>query len=94
MSGKVTHVYIKPNINNVMRIMVTDISDNLIQSILSVLNIAFIYISKMGMWIGLMVTTDRASKAILYKDKKRNGAAISKGIGIIFISLILYILIA
>lgn len=77
-----------------MRLMVTDISNDLLQSLLSILNITLIYIAKLGIWIGLMITTEKTSKAFLYKERKRNETAIGKGIGIIFVSLILYILIA
>ncbi|MCK5140584.1 MAG: hypothetical protein KAQ70_00170 [Candidatus Heimdallarchaeota archaeon] len=73
--------------------MVTDISNNIIQNLLTILNMALIYIAKIGMWIGIMISTEKVSKTILYKERKWNGIAISKGAGLIFISLILYILV-
>ncbi len=77
-----------------MILMVADISNNIIQNLLTILNMALIYIAKLGMWIGVMITTEKASKTILYKERKWNGIAISKGAGLIFISLILYVLVA
>ncbi|MHA1693177.1 MAG: hypothetical protein ACTSYP_01085 [Candidatus Heimdallarchaeaceae archaeon] len=73
--------------------MVTDISNYIIQNLLSILNMALVYIAKLGMWIGIMISTGKASKAILYKERKRNGIAIGKGVSLILFSLILYILI-
>ncbi|MCK4895585.1 MAG: hypothetical protein KAS47_02170 [Candidatus Heimdallarchaeota archaeon] len=54
---------------------------------------ALIYIAKIGMWIGIMISTEKVSKTILYKERKWNGIAISKGMGLILFSLILYILV-
>ena len=73
--------------------MVTDISNNIIQNLLTILNIALVYIAKLGMWVGIMILTEKASKTILYKERKWNGVAISKGLGLILFSLILYILV-
>ncbi len=73
--------------------MVTDISNEIIQNLLSILNIALVYIAKLGMWIGVMISTDKASKVILFKERKWNGVGISKGVGLIFFSLVLYVLI-
>ena len=73
--------------------MVTDISNNIIQNLLTILNMALIYIAKIGMWIGIMISTEKVSKTILYKERKWNGIAISKGMGLILFSLILYILV-
>ncbi|MHA1201379.1 MAG: hypothetical protein ACTSQ4_02505 [Candidatus Heimdallarchaeaceae archaeon] len=73
--------------------MVTDISNNIFQNLLSILNVALFYIAKLGMWIGIMITAEKASKTILYKERRWNGIAISKGVGLILISLILYILV-
>ena len=76
-----------------MILMVTDISNNIIQNLLTILNMALIYIAKIGMWIGIMISTEKVSKTILYKERKWNGIAISKGMGLILFSLILYILV-
>ncbi|MCK4971700.1 MAG: hypothetical protein KAS52_00120 [Candidatus Heimdallarchaeota archaeon] len=73
--------------------MVTDISNNIIQNLLTILNMALIYIAKIGMWIGIMISTEKVSKTILYKERKWNGIAITKGMGLILFSLILYILV-
>jgi hypothetical protein len=73
--------------------MVTDISNNIFQNLLSILIVALLYISKLGMWIGIMMTTEKASKTTLYKERRWNGIAISKGVGLILISLILYMLV-
>lgn len=76
-----------------MILMVTDISNNIIQNLLTILNMALVYIAKLGMWIGIMISTEKASKTILYKERKWNGIAISKGLGLMLFSLILYILV-
>ena len=76
-----------------MILMVTDISNNFIQNLLTILNMVLIYIAKLGMWIGIMISTEKTSKTILYKERRWNGIAISKGVGLIFFSLILYILV-
>ncbi len=73
--------------------MVTDISNDIIQNLLSILNTVLVYIAKLGMLIGIMISTEKASKAILYKERRWNGIAISKGLGLILFSLILYILV-
>jgi hypothetical protein len=73
--------------------MVTDISNNIFQNLLSILTVALFYIAKLGMWIGIMITTEKASKTTLYKERRWNGIAISKGVGLILISLILYMLV-
>jgi hypothetical protein len=73
--------------------MVTDISNNIFQNLLSILIVALLYISKLGMWIGIMMITEKASKTTLYKERRWNGIAISKGVGLILISLILYMLV-
>ncbi len=73
--------------------MVTDISNNIIQNLLTILNIALVYIAKLGMWIGIMISTEKTSKVILYKERRWNEITISKGLGLILFSLILYILV-
>ncbi len=73
--------------------MVTDISNNIIQNLLSILGVALVYIAKLGMWTGVMISTERASKVILFKEKKWGGVTISKGVGLILFSLILYVLV-
>ena len=85
--------YIIFHVDIILILMVSDISNDIIQNLLSILNIALIYIAKLGMWIGIMISTEKASKAILYKERKWNGIAISKGVGLIFFSLILYVLV-
>ena len=77
-----------------MILMVTDISNNIIQNLLTILNVVLVYIAKLGIWIGIMITTEKASRTILYNERKWNGITISKGVGLILISLILYILVA
>ena len=73
--------------------MVTDISNNIIQNLLSILSVVLVYIAKLGMWIGVMISTEKASKAILFKEKKWGRVTISKGMGLILFSLILYFLV-
>jgi len=79
--------------NIISILMATDISGDIIQNILSILNIALLYIAKLGMWIGIMITTGKASKVILYKERRWNGKAIGRGVSLIILSLILYIIV-
>ncbi len=81
------------HVNIILILMVTDISNDIIQNLLSILNTVLVYIAKLGMLIGIMISTEKASKAILYKERRWNGIAISKGLGLILFSLILYILV-
>lgn len=72
--------------------MVVDLSNNLIQYILSILNVIFIYITKIGLLVGLMMTTEKISKAMFYKERRGTLNAIGKGMGITAVFLGLYIL--
>ncbi|GAI00204.1 unnamed protein product, partial [marine sediment metagenome] len=49
------------HVNIILILMVTDISNDIIQNLLSILNTVLLYIAKLGMLIGIMISTEKAS---------------------------------
>ncbi|MCE7747915.1 MAG: hypothetical protein GPJ51_05920 [Candidatus Heimdallarchaeota archaeon] len=72
--------------------MVVEIGEGTLQYILDLVLLILLYASKTGIWIGLMITTERTSKGLIQKNLGYNLNKIGKGIGIIIFSLIIYLL--
>ncbi|MCG3258117.1 MAG: hypothetical protein H7644_00055 [Candidatus Heimdallarchaeota archaeon] len=72
--------------------MVAEIGEGTLQYILDLVLLILLYASKTGIWIGLMITTEKTSKGFIQRNLDYNLNKIGKGIGIIIFSLIIYIL--
>jgi hypothetical protein len=76
-----------------MKKMALDFGEGTLQSILSVVLLILLYASKVGILIGLMITTEKTSKGLINKNLSYNMNKIGKGIGVIVFSLIIYLLV-
>ena len=76
-----------------MNEMALDFGEGTLQSILSVVLLILLYASKVGILIGLMITTEKTSKGLINKNLSYNMNKIGKGIGVIVFSLIIYFLV-
>ena len=72
--------------------MVVEIGEGAIQYILDLVLLILLYASKTGIWIGLMITTEKTSRGLIQRNLGYNLNKIGKGIGIIIFSLIIYLL--
>jgi hypothetical protein len=72
--------------------MVVEIGEGTLQYILDLVLLILLYASKTGIWIGLMITTEKTSKGLIQRNLGYNLNKIGKGIGIIIFSLIVYLL--
>lgn len=72
--------------------MVAEIGEGTLQYILDLVLLILLYASKAGIWIGLMITTEKTSKGLIQKNLGYNLNKIGKGIGIIIFSLIINLL--
>lgn len=72
--------------------MVGEIGEGTLQYILGLVLLILLYASKTGIWIGLMITTEKTSKGLVQRNLGYNLNKIGKGIGIIIFSLIIYLL--
>lgn len=72
--------------------MVAEIGEGTLQYILDLVLLILLYASKTGIWIGLMITTEKTSKGLIQRNLGYNLNKIGKGIGIIIFSLIIYLL--
>ncbi len=72
--------------------MVVEIGEGTLQYILDLVLLILLYASKTGIWIGLMITTEKTSRGLIQRNLGYNLNKIGKGIGIIIFSLIIYIL--
>ena len=73
--------------------MVLNIGEGTLQNVLNIVLLILLYASKIGIWIGLMITTEKTSKGLINKNLSYNLNKIGKGIGLIVFSLIIYLLI-
>lgn len=76
-----------------MRNMALDIGEGTLQNVLNIVLLILLYASKVGILIGLMITTEKTSKGLINKNLSYNINKIGKGIGIIVFSLIIYFLV-
>ncbi|MCE7737940.1 MAG: hypothetical protein KAU62_08255 [Candidatus Heimdallarchaeota archaeon] len=72
--------------------MVVEIGEGTLQYILDLVLLILLYASKTGIWIGLMITTEKTSKGLIQRNLGYSLNKIGKGIGIIIFSLIIYLL--
>ena len=72
--------------------MVADIGGSALQYFLDILLLILLYISKVGIWIGIMFSVEKISKAIITKNTSYHIGKIDKGIVLIVISSILYLI--
>lgn len=72
--------------------MVVEIGEGTLQYILDLVLLILLYASKTGIWIGLMITTEKTSRGLIQRNLGYNLNKIGKGIGIIIFSLIIYLL--
>jgi len=70
--------------------MVVDIGGSALQYFLDILHLILLYASKVGIWIGIMFSVEKISKALITKNTSHHLNKIGRGIGLIVISLILY----
>ncbi|OLS33103.1 MAG: hypothetical protein HeimAB125_02290 [Candidatus Heimdallarchaeota archaeon AB_125] len=76
-----------------MKNMALDIGEGTLQNVLNIVLLILLYASKVGILIGLMITTEKTSKGLINKNLSYNINKIGKGIGIIVFSLIIYFLV-
>lgn len=72
--------------------MAFDIGGTALEFFLDIIYLIVLYISKIGVMIGLMFTTEKLCKAIIYKNWKFNSGKIVQGLGMISISLVFYLI--
>ncbi|TET78926.1 MAG: hypothetical protein E3J43_04005 [Candidatus Heimdallarchaeota archaeon] len=72
--------------------MVVKIGEGTLQYILDLVLLILLYASKTGIWIGLMITTEKTSRGLIQRNLGYNLNKIGKGIGIIIFFLIIYLL--
>ena len=72
--------------------MAVEIGEGTLQYILDLVLLILLYASKTGIWIGLMITTEKTSRGLIQRNLGYNLNKIGKGIGIIIFSLIIYLL--
>ena len=73
--------------------MTANIGAGTLQNILDIVLLVLLYASKAGIWIGLMITTEKVSKGLIQKNLSYNINKIGRGIGIIVLSVIIYLVI-
>ena len=76
-----------------MRYMALDFGEGTLQNVLNIVLLILLYASKVGIWIGLMITTEKTSRGLIYKNLSYSMNKIGKGIGIIAFSLVIYFLV-
>ena len=74
--------------------MIQNPSGNALQYFISILLMALLYTSKVGLWFGIIFTTENLSKKLVLKDKKYALEKIGKGLIIIGFSFILYLIVS
>ncbi len=71
--------------------MAFDIGGSALQFFLDIMYLVVLYISKIGLIIGLMFTTEKLCKAIIDRNMRYHINRIMKGLGLIVMSLIIYL---
>lgn len=71
--------------------MAVDIGGDTIQLLLDIVYLVVLYVSKIGIIIGLMFTTEKVCKAIINRNLTFYASKILNGLGIVFLSLIIYL---
>jgi len=72
--------------------MVMDIGSSTLQFFLDFMYLVILYISKVGLIVGLLFTTERLCKTIIDKSLRFHLNKIFKGLGLVTVSLIIYLI--
>jgi hypothetical protein len=71
--------------------MAFDIGGSALQFFLDILYLIILYISKIGIIIGLMLITERLCKAAIERNWRYHLNRILKGLGLVVLSLVVYL---
>ncbi|MHA1198896.1 MAG: hypothetical protein ACTSQF_06040 [Candidatus Heimdallarchaeaceae archaeon] len=72
--------------------MAFDIGGSALQFFLDIMYLVILYISKIGLIIGLMFTVEKTCKAAIDRNMKFHLSKIMKGLGLIALSLVMYLI--
>jgi hypothetical protein len=71
-----------------------DLGSDLLEYFISLIRLILAYISRIAMWIGLLIVVNQSIRSVIYKNMRGNLSIISKGIAILIISIIFYSILA
>ncbi len=71
--------------------MALDIGGSTLQFFLDIMYLVILYISKIGIIIGLMYTTEKSCKAAINRNITFYVSKIMKGLGMVSLSLLIYL---
>lgn len=75
-----------------MQIIPFDAGNDIMEFIVNILKMVFYYIGKFGIFFSITIISEKVCRTILYKDQ-RNLRKIGKGVAILLISLIIFIIV-
>ena len=75
-----------------MQIIPFDAGNDIMELIVNILKMVLYYIGKFGIFFGITIISEKVCRTILYKDQ-RNLKKIGKGVVILLISLIIFIIV-
>jgi hypothetical protein len=75
-----------------MQIIPFDAGNDIMEFIVNILKMVLYYIGKCGIFLSITIISEKVCRTILYKDQ-RNLRKIGKGVAILLISLIIFIIV-
>lgn len=75
-----------------VQIIPFDAGNDIMELIVNILKMVIYYIGKCGIFFGITIISEKVCKTILYRDQ-RNLRKIGKGVAILLISLIVFIIV-
>ena len=75
-----------------VQIIPFDAGNDIMELIVNILKMVFYYIGKFGIFFSITIISEKVCRTILYKDQ-RNLRKIGKGVVILLISLIIFIIV-
>lgn len=75
-----------------MQIIPFDAGNDIMEFIVNILKMVFYYIGKFGIFFSITIISEKVCRTILYKNQ-RNLRKIGKGVAILLISLIIFIIV-
>ncbi|MCK4844722.1 MAG: hypothetical protein KAS95_03530 [Candidatus Heimdallarchaeota archaeon] len=75
-----------------MQIIPFDAGNDIMELIVNILKMVLYYIGKLGIFFSITIISEKICRTILYKDQ-RNLRKIGKGVAILLISLIIFIIV-
>jgi len=76
----------------VVQIIPFDAGNDIMELIVNILKMVLYYIGKFGIFFSITIISEKVCRTILYKDQ-RNLRKIGKGVAILLISLIIFIIV-